>query len=463
MSFKGLFRRSSSRFALSFGLIFSITIIVSFTSVYWRLATKLRESMHAEVMADRKAMVKVYRKRGYDELKEVVHFEAISVPGASALFLLQDKSHRFVEGNIRDAPHFIGWKTLKGRELNQLKSGADDQFLLLWTKLDEGWLLIGANKRNFIYLQKMLEQTVILAVFAILLITLLFGIWIAHRAQRRIDSMSNALSLASQGKLSTRLPVSKAGDDLDFIADKVNLTLERLELAVERVNHSTSDIAHDLKRPLSRLRLQLEAALDSAIQPSQVQSRVREAILNIDAIVETFEALLRIAQIEAGERRSRLTHINIANLVRDISSIYAPVVEDAGHSWTLTVPDEYLPEIIGDQELLVQLFANLIENAIHHCPPPGQIGLALYQDAQGLVAEVTDSGPGIPKSEYKRVFNRFYRLDKSRTSDHNGLGLALVAAICELHEARIELSDNAPGLHVRVIFASTVQNGILRA
>jgi signal transduction histidine kinase len=453
MKLPKLFRRSALRFGLTLGTIFAATIILVFASLYWRLAAELNAQLVQQVLSDRDALVDLYHRRGFGELSQAVHSEARSVREAAALFLLQDALGDFVAGNVQGVPHFDGWQALHSDKLTRVGPIPGDDFVSLWTQLDDdGWLLVGVNRGIVTSTQQMLARALAMALIATLIVAAGSGAWIAHRAQQRIDAMAKALETACDGNLAVRLPISSAADDLDFVAREVNLALQRLEHAIERVNQSSSDIAHDLKRPLGRLRQQLEAALAGAGDLPELRHRVQSAIGDVDTIVETFEALLRINQIEAGERRDRFAPIDLAAVVGDVAGIYEAVAEDAGHRLAVDLAPLPSPMVIGDHELLVQLFVNLVENAIHHCPPPAEITLSLRPDAGRLVAEVADNGPGIPEGERDRVFNRFYRLDKSRTGAGNGLGLSLVAAICELHGARIELHDNAPGLRVRLSF-----------
>jgi signal transduction histidine kinase len=179
---------------------------------------------------------------------------------------------------------------------------------------------------------------------------------------------------------------------------------------------------------------------------------MEDALTDLDAIMETFDALLRITQIEAGARKARFANVDLAAVLDDVGDVYAAVAEDAGHSLT-PADGRWKPAIVrGDRELLVQLFANLIENAIRHCPKGTLISLALYDEPSGFRAELSDNGPGIPAAEREKVFRRLYRLERARSTPGSGLGLTLVAAIAELHDAKIRLEDNAPGLNVTISF-----------
>jgi signal transduction histidine kinase len=175
-------------------------------------------------------------------------------------------------------------------------------------------------------------------------------------------------------------------------------------------------------------------------------------LVEIDSIVDTFEALLRITEIEAGTRKARFAVLDLRAVLRDVADVYEAVVEDAGGAWNGGIEGTGNADIWGDRELLVQLFANLIENAIRHGRAKVEISLSLIESRGHVTAIIADNGPGIPEREREKVFRRLYRLEQSRTTEGSGLGLTLVAAIVELHEATVELGDNAPGLRVSIRF-----------
>ncbi len=209
------------------------------------------------------------------------------------------------------------------------------------------------------------------------------------------------------------------------------------------------DIAHDLRTPLNRIRIALEHAAGKATS-LDLRSDLDEATVELDRASQTFDALLRIAQIEAGARRESFQLLDLADILRDVHEIYAEVAVDAGK--TLLLGDIHTSPVNGDRELLLQLTVNLVENALTHTPSGTQIKLSCSPVGQGTKLVVADNGPGIPVEERERVFRRLYRMDKSRTTPGSGLGLSMVKAIAELHGAAVMLGDASPGLAVSVEF-----------
>ena len=219
---------------------------------------------------------------------------------------------------------------------------------------------------------------------------------------------------------------------------------------MEGLKQVSNDIAHDLRTPLSRLKQRLEEVRSEANSIEEYKEAVDQAIQDADIALSTFGALLRIAQIESGTRRANFSDVDLSSLLANLATTYSAVAEDMGK--TLVSSIEPNIHVRGDRELLTQLFVNLIENALRHTPSGATVSISLALREGGPIAEVSDTGPGIPESERANVFKRFYRLDRSRSTPGAGLGLALVAAVAELHTARIELLDNEPGLKVAVNF-----------
>jgi signal transduction histidine kinase len=222
--------------------------------------------------------------------------------------------------------------------------------------------------------------------------------------------------------------------------------LERIQQLLEGLRQVTNDIAHDLRTPLGRLRQRLEDAREHATNTADYAAATDAAIAEADALLEIFSALLRIAQIEAGAQRSAFTEVDLSALMRSIAEAYAPSAEDSQHRLESSIADGVT--LTGDRQLLAQLVSNLVENALAHTPTGSTVRVALRRLGAAIEIEVSDDGPGIPEAERGRVFDRFYRLDRSRTTAGSGLGLALVKAIASLHGLSLRLEDRKPGLAV---------------
>jgi len=378
-----------------------------------------------------------------------------------ALVLLRTVDGRRIAGALDGAPAGLrGFATLRapdGRDLRVLGAGLPGGLELL----------VGADlapvRRGAAALTGALPVAGAVAALA----ALLLGFVVARRLERRLRAVSEAGQAVITGDLSRRLPLSGTRDEFDRLAGTMNAVLARVETLVEGLQSTTASIAHDLRSPLFRLRQQLEAAAARPREPEADARTLDASLAELDGVLATFSALLRIARVEAGLTEAGFADVDLSALAGDVAELYAAVAEDAGQR--LEVSAAPGQRVRGDAALLRQAIANLVENALAHGGPgvcakvsvraghkvsvrAGQ-GPALSGPAlPGPVLTVSDTGPGIPAGERERVLERFYRLDRSRNTPGSGLGLALVAAVTRLHGAALRLEDAAPGLSVSLTF-----------
>lgn len=457
MTVRDLFRRTEVRSAAAFTLIITACVTALFAGLIMNLIDELEDGVRARVLHTRDALLAIDRRYGFDELVNVVVDEVETVRDADSIFSVLDADGKAVAGNVRSQRPFAGWRDLERTELPELvregrEGTAPGHFYAIWAPISRGQLMVGVSNREVEQAWHILMRSLGWGLLATALLGVGSGIYLARGTQRRIDAIANTLSAVSAGQLARRVPVNVPRHDLDEIAHRINAMLTQLERLVENANQSSTDIAHDLKRPMTRLRQQLEAASEAESASSETRAVLENAISEVDSIVSTFSALLNIGQLEAGDRRSRFIDIDLKAVLADAAEVYMPVIEDTDFhlAWS---PDDAPSAIIrGDQELLLQLIANLIENALQHAPKDTTLTLGLSVASRGAVLTVADNGPGIPPAEHENVFRRFYRLERERSSPGHGLGLSLVRAIADLHGASVALTDNKPGLKVSVTF-----------
>lgn len=456
MTVRDLFRRTQVRSAVAFTLIITMSVTALFAVMIAHLADGIEEGVRARVINTRDALLAIDRRYGFDELVSVVTDEAESVRDADSIFAIEDAKGEIVAGNIRTERPFEGWRKLERSHLPDIAGNGTgrDRFYAMWTPVSKGMLLIGRSDREVRQARLILMRSLGWGILATAILGVGSGIYLARGAQRRIDDIASTLSAVTAGELHRRVPVRLPRHDLDEVSERINAMLTQLERLVQSANQSSTDIAHDLKRPMTRLRQQLEGASDAAEANPEIKQVLDNAIGEVDSIVSTFEALLNIGQLEAGDRRARFVDIDLEKVLNDAAEAYAPVIEDDGFKLVWNGARGALPSIRGDHELLLQLFANLIENVLQHCPAGTTIELTLAGATRGPVVTVADDGPGIPPSEHENVFRRFYRLERERSSPGHGLGLSLVRAIADLHGATVTLADNAPGLKASIGFPS---------
>jgi signal transduction histidine kinase len=221
---------------------------------------------------------------------------------------------------------------------------------------------------------------------------------------------------------------------------------------MDGVRQVSNAIAHDLRTPITRARARLEDAASHAGTEPELRAAVDRAVADLDAVTAVFQALLRIAEIEAGSRRSAFAEIDLGPLLADLAELYAASAEDQGLVLTLQVPDT-LPAY-GDRDLLQQAIANLLDNAIKFSPAGGRIALSADAADRQVRISVTDQGPGIPEADRVRATERFFRGEQARHTPGSGLGLALVQAVATLHEGALLLEDAQPGLRATIMLRS---------
>jgi signal transduction histidine kinase len=276
------------------------------------------------------------------------------------------------------------------------------------------------------------------------------GIFFSVQFMRRIDAIARTCQSIIAGKFTDRIPLRGSGDELDTLSVAINNMLDRISTLLDNLRQVSSDVAHDLRTPLTHLRNRLEEARQKSVTTDDYAAVVSHAIDDTDHLLVIFSALLRISQIESGSRLAAFSTLSLTDILERIYDMYGPVAEDEHHVLQHDIQKDV--RIRGDGELLTQMFSNLIENAIRHTPSGTRILIRLAVSGNTVAASVEDNGPGIPLGEYDKVFRRFYRLTSSRSTPGYGLGLALVAAIANLHNAKIELSDNHPGLRCVISF-----------
>jgi signal transduction histidine kinase len=268
-----------------------------------------------------------------------------------------------------------------------------------------------------------------------------------------MDVISTTAGEIMNGNLAQRIPLSGKQDEFDTLADRLNAMLERIQQLIKGIREVTDNVAHDLRSPLTRLRNHMEITLLEPRSPDEYQQVLRQSIEEIESLITTFNALLSIAQAEAGNNRVQWTQVDLKQLAMDLMDLYTPLTEAKAQTLGVINGDDAI--ILGNRDLLTQSLGNLLENAIKFTPNGGNIRLQIKVSKNQVEVIVADSGPGIPEAEKSRVLEKFVRLDSSRHTPGNGLGLSLVAAVASLHKAELILKDGDPGLQVIQRFNKT--------
>ena len=277
------------------------------------------------------------------------------------------------------------------------------------------------------------------------------GALISHQLVARLGAINRTSAEIMTGDLSRRVPVGRTGDEFDALSENLNRMLDRTERLMRGMRDVTDSVAHDLRTPLNRLRNRLESISRGLDPESAEASAIDAAIAETDGLIATFNALLSIAEAEAGAAREAMEPVDLRGTVEGVAELYAPLAEEKNLSLEISARGE--PTIRGNKSLISQALANLLDNAIKYTPAGGRIRVSVEERSEGAALCVADTGPGIAPQDRTRVLERFVRLEKSRSSPGTGLGLSLVAAVARLHDAKLTLADNAPGLKAELVFA----------
>ena len=275
------------------------------------------------------------------------------------------------------------------------------------------------------------------------------GIMMSRSTSKRVELINQTSQNIMRGNLSLRIPDRGTNDEFDQLARNLNEMLDRIVHLMEGVRHVSDNIAHDLRTPLTRLRNQLENTL-LTVDRDQDREQVGKSVAEADQLLATFNALLRIARLEVGDKVSNFEIFNLSELAQDAAELYEALAEDKQQKFSIMIEPDVA--IMGDRDLLFQTLCNLIDNAIKYTPEDGEIDISLTSNEEETFLSVADSGIGIPEEERERVFLRFYRGAKSRSLPGFGLGLSLVLAVMDLHQGKITLTDNEPGLRIELRF-----------
>ncbi|CAN7635581.1 HAMP domain-containing sensor histidine kinase [Rhizobium sp. LjRoot98] len=445
-----LHRSTPFRLALAFGLLFILGFLISGLITYQYLKRELMGSLDTSVTEMYAVTTSNYAPNDMEDLVAAIEAYGKHPTSDERVFSLVDPSGRRIAGNATVPLLPDGLASITAQEIGL---PINTTFRVFSGSIGENHLTVGRSLSE----TDDFEDIALFSFAWVAVLTIAFaavgGVLLAHRAQRRLDGVVETMVDISNGRMQARIPLSGRRDDIDLLSIQINDALERLSRLVESMRQVSADIAHDLKTPLNRLKMTIQDAMSRNEQGEPIEDLLADALGESDQINATFEALLRISQIEAGGRKARFRPVDLLDLMTEIVEVYADVAEDNGQSLTFAAPPAGTWLVSGDRELLTQLFVNLIENAINHCQPDTRINLSLTAAESILIATVRDTGPGIPEAERAKVFRRLYRLDKSRSTPGSGLGLSLVRAIADLHGADITLADNERGLMVSLSLA----------
>ena len=445
------FRTSVFRLALVFIGLFALSGLALVGFIYWTTIRVIDSQADATIDAEIVGLVEQYQVAGLEGLVRSIRARVEGIRSQGGIYLLTSPNHQPLIGNLRDWPDVNpdrnGWLEFPIKDVSQPRGVQSIARARAFELAGDFHLLVGRDLTERRQFQHIILLSLGGGLGAVLLLGSIGGVVSGRYLLRRLDAINATSAEILAGSLDRRVPVGRRGDEFDRLATNLNQMLDRIEHLMIGLREVTDSVAHDLRSPLTRLRGQLELALLDEPKGGQRAAVLEQAIGEVDGLLATFTALLSIAQAEAGAARASFQWLDLGEIAHDVAELYQPLAEEKG-----IVFAEHFAEgqsVRGDRHLLSQALANLLDNAIKYTPSGGRIQMAVTQGRKAIVA---DTGPGIPPDGMEKVLGRFVRLEQSRSTPGSGLGLSLVAAVATLHQAKLTLEDNGPGLRVTLEF-----------
>ena len=436
-------RRSAAyRIAFANFIVFAVGLALLGLVVSGVMHVAFVRLLDATVSDDAQTLVDEYRSGAAGELKEAIAVRESSRSPTRMLYAVFAPDGRRIAGSLRTARPPLGVHDIIFVD----PAEGPDSGRGIAIDLSPSERLLVAADREWV---ERIDRTVISVFAAAFLIACLiaFGgaVLFGSYLRRRLNSISGTAKAIIAGDIRERMSLSGRDDEFDQLAATLNRMLDRIEGLLENLRQVSNDVAHDLRTPLSRLRSQLELSKHVSADPFEV---VEGAIAQLDHVLSLFAAILRIAEVEAGETRRYFTALDLSGLTTELAESYAPAVQDQDHLLLWSIEPGIA--VLGDRDLLAQATINLIENAQRHTPAGTVIRLTLVASGDFICLQVVDNGPGVATADLPRIVKRFARLETSRNTAGYGLGLNLVSAVAKLHGGRLILKDNAPGLSATI-------------
>ncbi len=432
------------RFAAVYAGLLAVSAAALAVFLWWATAGLLNRQTEAAIRADATSLSERWEEGGLAALVLTIQDRLAQDVDDNAIYLLYGPGDQRLAGNLATWPGAVR-RTDVWYELPVSRAGVKSLARVRRFNLPDGFhLLVGRDVQTRAQLRRLLTDALLWAVIVVIAMATLGAFVVRSLFRRTLASVSATAASIAAGDFGRRVRLSGRGDEFDQLAETINDMLDRIERLMDGVRQVSNAIAHDLRTPITRARARLEDAAVHAESPTELRAAIERATTDLDGIVSVFQGLLRIAEIEAGSRRSAFAPIDLGPLLADVAELYGAVAEEKGLRFAPSFP-ERMPAY-GDRDMIQQAVANLLDNAVKFSPPGGMVRFFAYSTEQGVTITVADQGPGIPPPDRARATERFFRAETARSTPGAGLGLALVQAVANLHGGALTLGDAGPGL-----------------
>lgn len=429
------------RIAFVYSAAIAVGIALLGVIVYWAMHVAFTRQLDATIQDESDGMLLEYRDGGPGELATAIRDRERLKTAEELYYAVFLPDGRRSLGSLDTKMPALG---LHNIDFVDPVEGRDTARALAVDLPDHRRLVIAADREWIEQIDRTVLETFIAGFLAVVAMGIGGALLLGGYLKRRLTAIGGAAEAIIGGDFSRRMPISGRNDEFDQLANVLNSMLEEIERLLENLRQVSSDVAHDLRTPLTRLRNALE---ESANRPDSGDGRnqvIADGIARVDEILSLFAAILRISEVESGQIRRLFAPFDLSGLITDLAESYAPAVREDGRSLSWAVEPDLI--FLGDRELIAQAVTNLIENAQRHTPLGTAIHVALEQAEGRVLIRVADDGPGVAASDRALIAKRFIQLESSRSKEGHGLGLNLVAAIARLHHGDLAFADNAPGL-----------------
>ena len=434
------------RIALLAGLLALLSNLAVIGFIYWRTHDEAVSTVRRQVVEQGKVLFDVYRTGGRVALEDAVE-DTMTYGDAQTAVGLFDPRKREIIGNLAAVPSGGDpWREGYRNGLIRLRGQTTPhEGAIVSQRLPSGeWIVGGRVFGEGLALRETLESSLLIGLVVASLLGLLCGLILAQYVGRRVAGITAVADRISARDLSQRVPLTGAGDAFDRLGGQINAMLDRISALMEELRLLTDSLAHDLRSPVSRLRSAAHAAAETG-DPKEQEELLGSVIRQSDSLMRILTSVLEISRSEALTGRNQFAWFDAGELSAELTEMYEPLAEEQGATLKFERPERATP-LYGHRQLLAQAISNLLENAIRYGASGGEIGVRVQPGRSQMRIEVADRGPGIPEALRGHAVRRFGRLDSSRSDEGAGLGLALAEAIAHLHQGKLLLEDNNPGL-----------------
>ncbi|HEY1890627.1 MAG TPA: HAMP domain-containing sensor histidine kinase [Steroidobacteraceae bacterium] len=443
-------RSSATTLATGYVLLALVALVLFAAPLRYAWQATIEDFRFEILTEDSQRLAHVFELRGPAALTNFIGERVAMQIAGERMLLFAAPTGRPLAGNIpawpRSIPVHAGSYTLP-----VYVDGRHSTVAMVLTMLPGGYrLLVGRDVDRFAPIERRFWYGLAAAIAVLTVAGIIGGVLIRNALLTRIHSTQQTVAAIMRGDLSHRLDVRSRGDELDTLAQTINRLLEQIEQLVHGIANVSNSIAHDLRTPLAELRSRLEELSLTRPPAEEAFAEVDAAVADVDGVIRIFNALLRLAEIDAGLRRSNFVAADVTELVARAVEFYLPAAELKGHALSFRDPGPVWARC--DPVLLAQALNNLIDNSLKFVTASGHIDIEVVRPTEDSVAVVVaDDGPGIPERDRPKAAQRFFRGDASRGTPGVGLGLSLVQAVAKLHGGSLQLNDNKPGLRASMI------------